>query len=46
MEAVFLSGIHSHDRNIVLKYCIDKRVRAYVIPRIGDVSSLPSVTEF
>ena len=37
MEAVFLSGIHSHDRNVILKYCIDKKVRAYVIPRIGDV---------
>ena len=37
MEAVFLSGIHSHDRNVILKYCINKNVRAYVIPRIGDV---------
>ena len=36
-EAVFLSGIHSHERNVILKYCIDKNVRAYVIPRIGDV---------
>ena len=37
METVFLSGIHSHDRNIILKYCIEKNVRVYVIPRVGDV---------
>lgn len=37
METVFLSGIHSHDRNIILKYCIEKNVRMYVIPRVGDV---------
>ena len=37
METVFLSGIHSHDRNILLKYCVDKDINVYVIPRIGDV---------
>lgn len=37
MEAVFCSGIHSHDRNIILKYCVENRIRVYVIPRIGDV---------
>lgn len=37
VEAVFLSGIHSHDRNVILKYCVDNDVRVYVIPRIGDV---------
>lgn len=37
MEAVFLSGIHSRDRNIILKYCIAKGINVYVIPRIGDV---------
>ncbi|RKI40101.1 sugar transferase [bacterium D16-51] len=36
MDTVFLSGIHSHDRNIILKYCIEKGIEAYVIPRIGD----------
>lgn len=36
MDAVFLSGIHSHDRNIILKYCIKKNISVYVIPRIGD----------
>ncbi|MDE7327100.1 MAG: sugar transferase, partial [Lachnospiraceae bacterium] len=37
MEAVFLSGIHSRDRNIILKYCIAAGINVYVIPRIGDV---------
>ena len=37
VEAVFLSGIHSHERNVILKYCVDNDVRVYVIPRIGDV---------
>ena len=37
METVFLSGIHSRERNIILKYCIDRHVRVYVIPRVGDV---------
>lgn len=37
MDTVFLSGIHSHERNIILKRCIDKGIRVMVIPRIGDV---------
>lgn len=37
MEVVFLSGIHSHDRNIILKYCIRQNIQVYVIPRVGDV---------
>lgn len=37
LDTVFLSGIHSHDRNIILKYCVEKRVDVYVIPRVGDV---------
>ena len=37
MDTVFLSGIHSHDRNILLKYCVEKDINVYVIPRIGDV---------
>ncbi len=36
-ETVFLSGIHSHERNIILKYCMYDNVPIYVIPRIGDV---------
>ena len=37
VETVFLSGIHSHDRNIILKYCVLKGINVYVIPRVGDV---------
>ena len=37
MEKVFLCGIHSHERNIILKYCIKKNITVYVLPRIGDV---------
>lgn len=36
-EVVFLSGVHSHDRNIILKYCIYNDKRVYMIPGIGDV---------
>lgn len=37
MEVVFLSGVHTHDRNIILKYCIYNKKQVYMIPRIGDV---------
>lgn len=36
-DVVFLSGIHSHDRNIITKYCIANNVRVFLIPRIGDL---------
>ncbi len=36
-EVVFFCGIHSHDRNMILKQCIEKRITGFVIPRIGDV---------
>lgn len=36
-EEVFLSGVHSHDRNIIIKYCTAKDINSLVIPRIGDV---------
>ena len=37
LDTVFLSGIHSHERNIILKYCIYNNIRVLVIPRVGDV---------
>lgn len=40
VEEVFLSGIHSHDRNTIIKYCIDKGIEALVLPRIGDAIML------
>lgn len=36
VSTVFLSGIHSHDRNIILKYCVEHDIGVLVIPRIGD----------
>ena len=36
MEAVFLSGIHSQDRNKIIKYCVMNNIDSYVIPRVGD----------
>ena len=36
-ETVFVSGIHSHERNIILKYCVDHGIMMYLVPRIGDV---------
>ena len=37
LDAVFVSGVHSHERNIILKYCVARRIDVYVVPRIGDV---------
>lgn len=37
LDAVFLCGVHSHERNVVLKYCVANGISAYIIPRIGDV---------
>ena len=37
VKTVFLSGIHSHDRNIILKYCVANNINVFMVPRIGDV---------
>lgn len=34
---VFMCGIHSHERNIILKYCIAHDIPVFMIPRLGDV---------
>lgn len=36
-DVIFLCGVHSHERNAILKYCIANDISVYVIPRIGDV---------
>ena len=36
-DAVFLSGVHSHDRNKIIKYCVEHGIDAYIIPRVGDM---------
>ena len=37
MEIVFLNDIHSHERNIIMKYCLNNGIDVFMIPRIGDV---------
>ena len=37
MDTVFFSGIHSRERNIILKYCVENDITSLVIPRVGDV---------
>ena len=36
ISTVFMSGIHSHDRNVILKYCVENNIGTFVIPRVGD----------
>lgn len=37
IEVVFLDDLRSHERNIFLKYCIEKGISVYVTPRVGDM---------
>ena len=37
MQTVFLCGISSHDRNLILKQCVEKNIVVYVLPKIGDI---------
>ncbi|WEV56547.1 exopolysaccharide biosynthesis polyprenyl glycosylphosphotransferase [Ligilactobacillus acidipiscis] len=36
-EIAFLANVHSHERNQIIKYCIQNDIRVYILPRIGDV---------
>ena len=36
MDAVFLTGVHSSDRNKIIKYCVKNDITTFIIPRIGD----------
>ena len=36
-QTVFVSGVHSHERNVILKYCVEHGIVMYLVPRIGDV---------
>ena len=36
-EVVFLAGVHSKDRNRIIKYCIERNITSFIIPRVGDV---------
>ncbi len=37
VETVFICGVRSHDRNIILKYCVENDIEVYMLPRIGDI---------
>lgn len=37
VQTVFLCGLHSRERNEVLKYCVANGIGVYVLPGIGDV---------
>ena len=37
MDVVFLGGIHSHERNKILKYCVEHDIDVFVLPRVGDL---------
>lgn len=37
VQTVFLCGVHSRERNDVIKYCVANGIGAYVLPGIGDV---------
>ncbi|MBQ6197306.1 MAG: exopolysaccharide biosynthesis polyprenyl glycosylphosphotransferase [Lachnospiraceae bacterium] len=36
-DTVFLFGVHSHDRNIIVKYCLYRGIKAFLVPRVGDL---------
>lgn len=36
MDTVFLIGVHSRERNQIIKHCVRKHIVAFIIPRIGD----------
>lgn len=37
IETVFVCGVDSHNRNVLLKYCMEQDIQVFVLPRIGDV---------
>ena len=36
-DAAFMLGLHSHERNQIMKYCLANNIISFIIPRIGDV---------
>lgn len=36
-DVAFLCGVHSRERNIILKHCISHKIKLFMIPRIADV---------
>lgn len=36
-EVVFVMEINSHERNVIIKYCVDNGISCYDEPKIGDI---------
>lgn len=36
-EAIFVTGVHESLRNDIEKYCVERDIRCYVMPHVGDV---------
>lgn len=36
-DCVFIIGVHSHQRNKIIKYCEENHIVSFIIPRVGDV---------
>lgn len=36
-DTVFICGMQSHYRNMILKYCVNENIEAYVMPGLGDI---------
>lgn len=36
-EAIFVAGIDASLRNGIAKYCVEKNIRCYITPRVGDM---------
>lgn len=36
-DGVIIGDMPSHNRNMILKYCFDKNVRTYAVPKISDI---------
>lgn len=36
-DGVIIGDMPSHNRNLLLKYCFDKNVRTYAVPKISDI---------
>lgn len=41
-KAVIMGDMPSHERNLLLKYCFEKDIRCYCIPKISDVMIMSS----
>lgn len=37
VKVIFLCGIHSHERNMICKYCVENEITVFTIPRVGDL---------